>query len=120
MTAYCGLVCDNCPIHLATLEKNLSRQITLRGFITEQIYKHYGIKLQAHEINDCDGCGADSGRLFSGCQTCEIRRCARERNLENCAQCEEYACTILKSFFQNAPEAKKQLDTLRKMNTPQS
>jgi len=26
MIAYCGLACDTCPVHLATLEVDLSRQ----------------------------------------------------------------------------------------------
>jgi hypothetical protein len=30
MIAYCGLACFSCPIHLATLEKDLARQAKMR------------------------------------------------------------------------------------------
>lgn len=36
MLAYCGLTCDSCPIHLATLEQDKSRQQTMRESIAEQ------------------------------------------------------------------------------------
>lgn len=41
MIAYCGLACESCPIHLATLEKNISHQAKMRVLIAEELSKIY-------------------------------------------------------------------------------
>lgn len=113
MIAYCGLACDSCPIHLATLEPDKSRQQILRKSIAEECSKHYGMNLQAEDISDCDGCRANTGRLFSGCYQCEIRKCAILRNIESCAYCCDYACETLRKHFSLDPEAKTRLENIR-------
>jgi len=114
MIAYCGLECNSCPIHLATLERDEFRKKTMRESIVEQCYKHYGMNLQFKDITDCDGCRANTGRLFSGCLNCEIRKCANEKNIESCAFCSHYACEILKEHFILDPGAKIRLDRMRR------
>lgn len=116
MIAYCGLTCDSCPIHLATLEQDKSRQQTMRGSIAEQCSKHYGMNLQPEDITDCDGCRANTGRLFSGCLNCEIRKCASQKNIENCAYCSDYACERLKEHFSHDPSAQIRLEEVRNAN----
>jgi hypothetical protein len=99
IVAYCGLVCHSCPILLATREKNREKRDKMRADITVQIREHYGMEY---------------GRmLFSGCSTCQIRKCAREKSIENCAHCYEYACERLEKFFVTDPEARKRLDAIR-------
>ena len=99
MIAYCGLKCDSCPIHLATLEQDKSQQQTMRASIAEQCKRLYGMDLQLMDITDCDGCRAGTGRLFSGCLNCEIRKCAIEKKIESCTSCSDYACELLKNHF---------------------
>jgi len=111
--AYCGLACDSCPIHLAMLEPDKSRQQILRISIAGQCSKHYGMNLQAEDISDCDGCRANTGRLFSGCYQCEIRKCAILKNIESCAYCSDYACETLRKHFSLDPEAKTRLEKIR-------
>jgi hypothetical protein len=113
MLAYCGLVCNTCPIHLATLEPDKSRQHTMRESIAKQCSKQYGMHLQPADITDCDGCRVETGRLFSGCRNCEIRKCASQKDIENCAYCADYACDLLLNFFSHDPDAKIRLDELR-------
>ncbi len=113
MIAYCGLTCDSCPIHLATLEQNKSRQRTMRISIARLCAEKYGMNLQPDDINDCDGCRADTGRLFSGCLDCKIRNCAGRRNLESCAFCPEFICDILKEFLLHEPDTQKRLEEIR-------
>ncbi len=113
MLACCGLICDSCPIHLATLEIDRSRQIRLRESISEQYSSIYGMNIRPEDITDCDGCRAATGRLFSGCKTCEIRKCASLKQIENCAFCEDFACTGLRDFFRSAPEAEPALEKIR-------
>ncbi len=112
MIAYCGLLCDSCPIHLATIEKDKLLQQKMRAYIAEQCFKEYGMDLQPGDITDCDGCRANTGRLFSGCLSCEIRKCAIEKNVESCAYCADYICKKLRKQFLLDPDAQRRLEDL--------
>ena len=116
MLAYCGLTCESCPIHLATLEQDKYLQQTMRESIAEQCNKLYGMNLQPEEINDCDGCRLDTVRLFSGCANCEIRKCAIQLNIESCACCDAYACERLQKHFKDDQGAQIRLDEIRYAN----
>jgi hypothetical protein len=116
--AYCGLNCVSCPIYLATRETDAKKQSRMREDIAGDIKKYYGMTIQGKDVNDCDGCTSDSGRLFCGCQQCKIRKCARGKEVENCAHCNEYACDELKNFFSSGgklveADAQKMLDAIR-------
>ncbi|MDP4292288.1 MAG: DUF3795 domain-containing protein [Bacteroidota bacterium] len=111
--AYCGLICESCPIHLATLEQDKSLQETMRISIAEQCFTFYGMNMRPEDITDCDGCKAPSGKLFSGCLSCGIRSCARQRNIENCAYCNDYFCERLSDHFLLDPEAQTRLEEIR-------
>jgi hypothetical protein len=113
MIAYCGLSCDNCPLYLATVEKDEFIKITMRQSIAEECSKYYGLNLQPDEINDCDGCRSESERIFSGCLNCEIRKCAILKNIESCAFCKDYACERLKEHFLLDPGAQSRLEEIR-------
>jgi hypothetical protein len=117
MIAYCGLKCDSCLIHMATLEQDLSRQREMRISIARQCTEQYGMKLQPEDVTDCDGCKANTGRLFSGCSKCGISKCANQRDIESCAFCKDYACERLQDFFNHDPEAKIRLEEIRNTNT---
>ena len=112
MIAYCGLNCDSCPIHLATLEEDKSSQKKMRVSIARLCSEQYGINLKPEDITDCDGCRADTGRMFSGCRNCEIRKCASQKNLESCAYCPEYACDKLKEFLRREHDAQARLEEI--------
>lgn len=112
MMAYCGLLCDGCPIHLATLETDLILKQAMREDIVRQCATEYGINIQLRDVTDCDGCTAETGRIFSGCRNCTIRNCARERGVENCAHCGDYPCEKLDDIFGQEPDAKVRLDAI--------
>jgi hypothetical protein len=117
MIAYCGLNCTTCQIYAATRETDPKKQRQMREDIVVAIRKYLGEEKRAEDITDCDGCKAQSARLFSNCQKCQIRKCASEKGLENCAYCSEYACEKLSKFFDSEGEqagAKKRLDAIRK------
>jgi len=116
MIAYCGLTCESCPIYLATFEKDKSQQQTMRESIAEQCNNLYGMNLKSEDITDCDGCRANTGRIFSGCLSCEIRKCASTKNIDSCAFCNDYACTILEKHFSLDPSAKIRLEEIRQRN----
>ncbi len=118
MIAYCGLECDSCPVHLATLEKDESLKQNMRVSIAEQCFEEYGMKLKPGDITDCDGCQADNGRVFSGCLNCEIRKCAMMKKIDSCAYCDDYPCEILSNNFSHDPDARKRLESIRRLYKP--
>ena len=114
MIAYCGLACDTCPIHLATLETNSSKQTKMRIQIAEQLSKIYGTTPKPEIISDCDGCKNSNGRLFTPCADCRIRKCAIDKNMINCAYCSDYTCDKLEKHYKFDPSSRDRLDEIRK------
>jgi len=111
--AYCGLLCDSCPVHLATLEEDESRQRALRKAIAGHIREHYGMDVQPEDITDCDGCRAATGRIYSGCLNCGIKKCTIEKHIESCAFCSDYPCDKLRNLFTLDPDAQSRLEDIR-------
>jgi len=112
--SYCGLTCQTCPIYLATREKNPEKKHEMRVDIAWQIKERYGQECKPEDVTDCDGCKTEGGRLFSGCKNCHMRNCARQKGLENCAHCNEYACERIEKFFATDPDARVRLDAIRR------
>jgi hypothetical protein len=113
MVAYCGLVCQTCPIYLATREEDKEEQARRRVEIARLCREQYGMNYEPADVTDCDGCRTEEGRLFSACQNCAIRKCARQKGLEDCAHCTDYVCGKLEAFFATDPAAKARLDQVR-------
>ncbi len=109
MIAYCGLNCSDCPTFIAT-QKNDDK---MREETAKKWSEMFHADIKPADIN-CDGCPTDSARLFNYCAQCEIRKCAREKGVKNCAYCPDYPCEKLTAFLKNAPEAKALLDEIRK------
>ena len=109
----CGLICHKCAIYLATREKDEKKRYKMRVDIARQIKEHYGQECKPEDVTDCDGCKAKSGILFSGSKNCHIRKCARQKGLENCAHCNKYPCEELEKLFTTDPDAKERLDVIR-------
>jgi hypothetical protein len=111
--AYCGLLCQTCPIYLATRKKNREEQARMRAEIAQLCKEQYSMNYVPEDITDCDGCRTEEGRLFSACKNCSIRGCAKQKGLENCVYCSEYACERLEAFFVTESAAKTRLDAMR-------
>ncbi len=111
--AFCGLDCSTCPIHLATLEENPDVKTKMRIEIADMLAKIYHVTPKPEIICDCDGCKITDGRLFTGCAGCEIRKCALENKLVNCAFCSNYPCDKLNRHYAFDPESKARLEEIR-------
>jgi hypothetical protein len=112
--AYCGLPCHSCPIRLATREQDEEKKYEMRVDVARQIKERYGMECKPEDVNDCDGCKAETGILYWGCKNCPIRKCASEKAVENCAHCDEYACEKLEGFFAKEPISRERLDEIKK------
>jgi hypothetical protein len=108
MIASCGLICTECPAFVAT--QNNDEQLRIKT--AEQWSKEFKADIQPESIF-CDGCLQKKGRLFSHCKVCPIRKCCLEKDIPNCAYCDDYGCEHIIEFFGFVPEAKKVLDVIR-------
>lgn len=108
MIAFCGACCNECPGFLATQNDDDDA----RAKTAELWSKMYDCELKVEDIN-CDGCKKDGGRLLGHCTVCEIRLCGLEKQIENCAHCDDYVCEKLEKFFGMAPDLRKTLDAIR-------
>jgi len=113
MIGYCGLVCRTCPIYVATREENKAEQERMRAEIARLCSEQYGMEYRPEDITNCDGCRTEGGRLFAACKKCPIRSCARQKGLESCASCPDFACGKLEAFFATEPAAKTRLEEVR-------
>jgi hypothetical protein len=109
IVAKCGLACSECPAYIAT-QKN---DDALRAETARKWSEMFKADIKPGDIN-CDGCQSESPRLFNYCSTCEIRKCARARQVATCAACPEYSCKKLDDFLAQVPEARAALEEIRK------
>lgn len=89
LLAPCGLYCGVCAIYIAHRDNNLKLKEKLMN-----VYKPF-----AETIDDiqCLGCLSDEV-VFGYCQTCPIKSCVKEKELEGCYQCDEWPCKNIKRF----------------------
>ena len=109
MIAYCGLVCSDCPAYVATQAND--RDALER--VAAQWREEFNAPNITPESVICDGCLGTQGHKFTHCFECDIRACAMDRNLANCAHCADFACDKLESFFGFVPEARTRLEGIR-------
>ncbi|MFW9784779.1 MAG: DUF3795 domain-containing protein [Candidatus Heimdallarchaeota archaeon] len=104
--AYCGITCSNCPAYIATQknDKNALQEVS-------KTWSSGEMKFSPEELL-CDGCISNQ-RLFSWCEKCDIRNCAREKDLKNCAYCKNYPCETLENVFGKDVSAKETLDEIK-------
>jgi hypothetical protein len=111
--AMCGLVCNDCIAYVATQKNDDKlREKAIEAWSTETE------RLKLEDIN-CDGCQIGK-RLYKFCSACEVRKSGLERDMQNCAYCNEYPCKKLEKLWRGFrtvswKEAKATLDNLRKI-----
>jgi len=108
MISCCGLDCSKCEAYLATQADDDNK----RAETAKQWTARYKVDIKPEHIN-CDGCRAEGKKFFYCSDICELRKCCLEKNIDNCAVCDEYACGKLEKFFEQAPQTREALDKLR-------
>lgn len=109
MIGYCGIICSNCPVMLATQKDDDVERRRVADVFTKQ----YGNEFKPEDIN-CDGCISDSKRIFPHCHVCGIRKCGIDKKVKNCAYCSEYLCQKVSEVFASYRKAKETLDEVRR------
>lgn len=109
MIAYCGLVCSNCPTFIATQNDDDAARKKTADLYAEK----FEFDLKPEEIN-CYGCKSEGGKLIGYCQICEIRKCCRQKGLENCALCDDQPFENLLKFHEFSADAKASFEALKR------
>lgn len=86
----CGLYCIGCTAYIATKED------------PERL--KYIANSMGQSIDDmkCEGCRSN---VLSAayCRTCKMKKCAMERGVDFCVQCEKYPCEEIINFQKKHP-----------------
>jgi hypothetical protein len=82
----CGIDCSVCEAYIATFENDL--EVLSRH--QKSFEENFGKKVSLEELK-CEGC-MSQGKKISFCDLCEIRLCAIDRDLPNCAHCPDFPC----------------------------
>ena len=100
---FCGYRCELCPAYKGNITSEEDKQKVSDGW-----FKHYGFRIPAEEIY-CDGCKAeDCSNPRRIDPECEVRECAIEQGLPNCAHCDDFMCKKLsKKIIDPAKVAKR-------------
>ena len=104
----CGLKCSECGVFIATKADDDKK----RQEVAEQWSRRYKADIRPEDIN-CEGCLSEGKKVFNYCNVCEIRKCGIDKDVENCAYCDEYVCSKLESFLEKVPANREFLDEIR-------
>ncbi|MFA6383998.1 MAG: DUF3795 domain-containing protein [Candidatus Omnitrophota bacterium] len=109
MIAYCGLDCSKCIAYLAT-QANDQKQIS-------EVARKWSAQFMSdvkpeHVI--CDGCKAGGRKSIYCGNLCKVRKCCAGKRYGTCIECADFACSDLNFILSHAPEARSNLDKLRK------
>ena len=105
LIAYCGLDCEKCDARLATLKDNHE----LREKTAKLWSELNGVAITADMIN-CMGCRADEVKTPFCSSLCPIRKCALDKGVETCGDCENIKqCQIVGKIIENNSEALENL-----------
>ena len=102
--ARCGYRCDLCPAYKTNLKSDADK-IKMCDAWT----KYFGSEVPPEAITACDGCLEEGGD-----PNCDVRPCATEKSLDNCAHCEHFACDKLKPKMNFVEENVKDLSNIPK------
>ncbi len=109
MRAYCGIECLECPVFIATQTNDEE----LREETAKKWGKDFGLELTSDDLV-CNGCQSDL--VFYFCKTCPFISCCKDKNINNCGECEDYPCETLEKFLKPLPDAKEYLDKIHRKN----
>jgi general stress protein 26 len=102
----CGLSCSDCEAYKVTQSGDNAARARLA---TE--WSRDGFTLQPQEIQ-CQGCQKTSWKMT---ESCDIRKCAKEKGTDSCANCRRYynKCDILNRHLERSPVSAENLKRKR-------
>jgi hypothetical protein len=83
---YCGIICSDCPVLLATQKiDNMERRC-----VAEVLTKQHGEEFKPEDT--AMAAPATASALLPYCGACGIRKSGIDKEVKNCAYCSEYPC----------------------------
>ena len=103
--AYCGLNCEICEAHIATVNDDND----LRVKVAKEWSELNKAEITPEMIN-CAGCRME-GVKFPYCDSlCQIRQCAMKKEMETCGSCNNVkSCVKVAAVVENSEEARNNL-----------
>ena len=84
---YCGYTCpDDCPMKLAGESGDVEQK--RKAYEMWHLKERYGLEFDPDQIL-CNGCKTDEKELGMAVGHCPIRKCAIEKELDCCIECDE-------------------------------
>ena len=102
--AKCGFRCDLCPVYETNLKLDPDKKKMCDAW-----NKYLGSSVEPDAITVCQGCQKGGGD-----PDCAARKCAQEKNLDNCACCDDFDCDTLKSKMDLVENSVKDPDNIPK------
>lgn len=102
--AYCGLLCHECPLYIATKNNDLQAKEKLAVECSTD-----KITFTANDMT-CEGCFWDKNDSSKMCGDCEIRKCAKDKSIDNCGVCSTYPCEIIERHLPMDSECRIRLN----------
>ena len=91
--AYCGLLCHECPLYIATKSNDSQAKEKLAIECSTK-----NITFTADDMT-CQGCFCVNNDSSKMCGDCEIRKCAKDKDVDNCGVCSVYPCEIIEKHL---------------------
>lgn len=106
--AFCGLICWECPVYIATKTDNEESK--------EKLAKEYSTDSFKFEKDDmtCTGCHSTEGVNEKMCVECPMRKCGMEKKITHCTECNEYPCQHIVGYVPAGSENRRTLNRLVK------
>lgn len=105
--SYCGLLCNECPIYIAT--KNNDNEMKAKLALD---YSNEHCAFVQTDMN-CEGCFSIKNKDSKMCGGCKIRQCADTKNHgRNCGYCLDYPCKIIEEYYPIGCENRIRLDNI--------
>ena len=79
---YCGLNCGACPVLVANKNGTVDQRAAEWNMPAENL--------------KCHGCKTDQLAVY--CVKCDMRDCARQKNIAFCFECDEFPCETIVNF----------------------
>jgi hypothetical protein len=107
--AYCGLLCNECPIFIATAENDEQAKERLARECSNE-----DVQFLKDDMN-CYGCFWEGNRNSKMCGNCAMRNCAEAKGVENCGYCGDYPCSHIETYVPEGLENRKKLESISKL-----